>query len=567
MHAVMWTLGDAVWLVSAWKPILLLIPFVPWAIVVSKIFDKHAAQFYLPRENWNLVHLCVGLLAFGVGLAMPMKSEGAFWAGFGAVVLILVADLAAFMLITNRDDRVPESKRLSLDFSKLGKKEEKGQTAKAGKVMLTIKSPDKSVVAAPNAETPEYALRTAAEGVYLQAIAQRASQVDFMPVPNSNPPSYQASMLVDGVRGNAKTLAAADAVRLMDFWKSCAKLDVADRRKKLSGDVVVEQDGSKKKVRVQSSGSSAGMRVTLLFEPESAVKRKGEALGMLEPQMEELKKLTATETGIVLLAAPLDGGRTTTLYSILRMHDAYTRNIQTVEVEIQDTLEGVRQNAWEQTPDGPEYSTLVRSILRRDPDVVGVADLPDANTAKEISKADKDRTRIYVSLRADNAFQALGGWLKAVGEADAATKGLQAVIAQKLIRKLCTNCKVEYAPTPEMVKKLGLPADRVKKLCKKGGQVLIKNKPEVCPVCGGVGYVGQEGVFEVFPFGDADRSLLAKGNLDAVKTEMRKRNLPTIAQAALMKAVDGVTSVEELLRVTTEGQAPPAAQPAAPAKA
>jgi general secretion pathway protein E len=567
----MWTLGDGVMLVSAWKPILLLIPFVPWAIVVSKIFDKHATQFYLPRENWNLVHLCVGLLAFGVGLAMPMQSEGAFWAGFGAVVLILVADVAAFMLITNRDDRVPENKRLSLDFSKIGKKEEaKTQSAKAGKVMLTIKSPDKSVVAAPNAETPEYALRTAAEGVYLQAIAQRASQVDILPMANSNPPSYQVSMLVDGVRGNAKTLAATDAVRLMDFWKSCAKLDVADRRKKLSGDVVVEQDGSKKKVRVQSSGSSAGMRVTLLFEPEAAVKRKGEALGMLEPQMEELKKLTATETGIVLLAAPLDGGRTTTLYSILRLHDAYTRNIQTVEVELQDALEGVRQNTWEQTPDGPEYSTLVRSILRRDPDVVGVADLPDANTAKEIAKADKDRTRIYVSLRADGAFQALGGWMKAVGEADGATKGLQAVIAQKLIRKLCTNCKVEYAPTPEMVKKLGLPADRVKKLCKKGGQVLIKNKPEVCPVCGGVGYVGQEGVFEIFPFSDADRSLLAKGNLDAVRTEMRKRNLPTIAQAALKKAVDGVTSVEELLRVTTEGQATPAApaaQPAAPAKA
>src|SRR5205085_10140609 len=119
--------------------------------------------------------------------------------------------------------------------------------------------------------------------------------------------------------------------------------------------------------------------------------------------------------GVVLLAAPADGGRTTTLYSVLKMHDAYTSNVQTVEMEPQDSLEGVRQNPFEAAGEGPEYSTFVRSILRRDPQVVGIAEMPDEQTAKEIARVDTERTRIYLSLRTDNVMTALQAWATAVG--------------------------------------------------------------------------------------------------------------------------------------------------------
>jgi type II secretory ATPase GspE/PulE/Tfp pilus assembly ATPase PilB-like protein len=117
---------------------------------------------------------------------------------------------------------------------------------------------------------------------------------------------------------------------------------------------------------------------------------------------------------------------------------------------------------------------------------------------------------------------------------------------------------VAYQPTPDMVKKLGLPPDKVKQLFKKGGQVLIKNKPEVCPVCSGIGYVGQEGVFEVYSIGDAERGFVKGGDFTALKNEWRKKGLPSIQQSALRKALDGVTSVEEVLRVTAEPAAPKA---------
>jgi type II secretory ATPase GspE/PulE/Tfp pilus assembly ATPase PilB-like protein len=118
-----------------------------------------------------------------------------------------------------------------------------------------------------------------------------------------------------------------------------------------------------------------------------------------------------------------------------------------------------------------------------------------------------------------------------------------------------------------LVKKLTGGETKVERLFKKGGQVLIKNKPEVCPTCGGVGYLGQEGIFEVFPIDDEERELIAAGNFPGLKAAFRKRGMPSIAQAAIRKALTGVTSVEEVQRATT-GPAPAAqGAAAAPAKA
>lgn len=550
-------LAEAYTLVSLWKPLLLLLPFVPWAWVTAKVLDKHAARFFLDREKWNIAHLCCGLVGLIAVIAIPLRGEGAFWIGFAALLVILLLDVVVFAMVTNRDERVPEAFRLTLDFSKWTEARAAKQAAKKqGKVELVIKSPDKSVMAPPVAGTPEFDVRLAAEQVILKAIAARSSETSIVPTGKDN--TYVVSHLVDGVRQNSESMPAADAVKLMNFWKAAAKMDVADQRKRQNADINVERGETRRKLRMTSVGSQAGPRLSFLFDPESQVKRKVEAMGLLEPQLTELKAIVEGGHGLVLLAGAPDNGRTTTMYTIVKMHDAYTKNVQTVEMEVQDSLEGVRQTKWDPQAEGPDLSTLVRTIIRRDPDVIAVADVPDAATAKEIARAEADRTRAYAMLKADSALGAVQAWLKLVGEPDAATKGLHGVVAQKLVRKLCTNCRVAYQPTPEMVKKLGLPADKVKQLFKKGGQVLIKNKPEVCPVCSGIGYVGQEGVFEVYSIGDSERGFVKAGDITALKNEWRKRGLPSIQQAALRKALDGVTSVEEVMRVTAEQAAPKA---------
>lgn len=558
------TLAEApMMLVSWWKPLFMLAALVPWAVLVSKVFDKHAARFHLPRRKWNAIHLTVGLVAIAAFMLMPVKSDFGFLAAWAVMLVILAADLFVFAKIANKDERVPEAHRLRLNMDSFKQAKAQKETAKLqAKVSLTIKGPDekgKLSVAAPvpQPETPEFEVRIAAEEFYAKAIEARASQVDL--VPTGKDSTYATSYLVDGVRQAGDTLPGPNAVKIMDFWKQIARLDTNERRKKQTGLVSIERDVSKKVARVTSVGGPKGMQLTMLFEPEQAVTRKLADLGLLEMQLTELKSIIAEEKGTVLLAAPADSGRTTTLYTVTRQHDAYTKNVHTVETEPQASLEGVRLNQFDAEKEGVEFSTTVRSVLRRDPSVVAVAELPDANTAKEVAKADHERTRTYVSLKGDSALGAIQTWVKAVGDPKQAAASLHGVVAQKLLRRLCPNCRVAYPPPGEMLKKLGIPEGKVQQLYKKGGQVLIKNKPEVCPMCRGVGYQGQIGAFEVYSISPEERERIASGDYNGLRAQFRKKGLPTIQQAAIRVAIDGVTSVEEVMRVTADAPAPTAA--------
>jgi len=542
-------LADGLYLVSAWKPIVLLAPFVAWAWFVSTVLDKHAARFHLGREAWNTVHLSVGVVALVAAVLIPVQSQIGFIIAFAVITIILAADIMAYVSKANKDDRVPEKHRIRLDLSSWKQeKEEKAAAKLAGKAELEIKSPKGKLVPVPSVDSEQFQVRLASEEVFIDALDSHASQVDLAPTGKEG--TYVVSKLIDGVRAAGKAVPGQQAVQIIDFWKKSADFDLEDRRRPHWADVKVAQNGSSHVVRVSTIGTQAGMRLGLLLDPAEAVTRKPDELGLLDPQMEELKKITSTMQGVVLLGGLPDGGRTTLLYTIIKMHDAYTSNVQTVELEKQAELEGVRQNVFEAKADGPEFSTLTRSIFRRDPDVVGLAELPDAATAKEVCQADLERTRPYVSMKTDGALNTIATFVKAVGDPELAGESLRGVVAVKLMRKLCENCKVPYQPSPEMLTKLGLPADKVKRLFKKGGQVLIKNKEEVCPVCSGGGYRGQIGIFEVYALDDAERAAIKQGDLNALRAALRKKNLPTMQYAALMRAVEGVTSVEEVTRVT-----------------
>lgn len=562
------TLAEAATLVSWWKPLLLVAPMVPWGMICAKQFDKYMAMFHLSREKWNLINLVWGTAAFLIALLMPIHAGWGIFVSFAVLCLLLAANIFVCLNAINKDDRIPKGKELKL----FDNTEAKAAAAKksAAKNLATselvLRMPDKQVIAVPAKDSPDFAIRTAAESLYLKAIAQRASQVDLVPAqPVNGQPGFASTYFIDSVKQQGDVFPAADAVKIIDLWKSAAKLDVNDRRKRIVGDCRVEKGTENRPVRIVTMGTTAGQRLTILIDPEKQVTRKFPDLGLTEPQQTELDALITDGKGVVLLAAPPDQGRTTTLYTIVRKHDAYTSNVQTVEMEIQASLEGARQNKFEAgQADGPEYSTMVRSILRRDPDVVAVAELPDANTAKEIAKADQERTRIYLSISSENALAAIQGYVQAVGDPDLASKSLRGVVAQRLIRRLCGNCKQGYQPSPDMLKKLGLPADKVPQLFKKGGQVLLKNnKMETCPGCGGVGYYGAEGVFEVYMLSDAARAAVKARDFNALKAELRKKQLPSIQQVALKKAVDGITSVEEVMRIS---EAPAPAKPSAEAK-
>ncbi|MCB9845748.1 MAG: Flp pilus assembly complex ATPase component TadA [Phycisphaeraceae bacterium] len=547
-------LGAGAVLISWWKALLFLLPVVGWAWLISTVYDKHANRFHLGNFKWNGIHMFAALGGFAAAMIVPalagVTGIVGFLVGFLILLVVLAADVLSYPMVANKDPRVPEAHRVRINLDAMREaRQAKADAKKAGKVELSVVSPDKQLVPVPPQDTPEFALRVQAESIVLKARDLRASQLDVAPI--SRDGGYGVSFMIDGVRQAGDPMAPADAGKIIDFWKQAGKLDVADRRKRQRADIRVSKEEETTSVRLIATGGQGGPRLSMLFDFAEAVRRTSETLGLLEPQLEALRAIVKDCKGVVLLAAPADSGRTTMLYSVIKMHDAYTSNVQVLEVlETQDSLEGVRQNVFDPTAEGAEHDKVLRSIIRRDPDVVGVAEL-DAATAKEMTRADHDRVRIYASLRADNPLEAIQVWVKAVEDPAKAGAALHGVMSGKLVRKLCENCRVAYAPTPDMLKKLGLPEGKISQLFKKGGQVLVKNKPEVCPVCHGLGYAGQEGVFEVYPINADERRLIAEGNLQALRSELRKKKLPTLQQAALKKAVDGITSVEEVLRITS----------------
>lgn len=554
-------LAQGMMLTNWWSPLILVAAFAGWAWVVATIYDKDAARHYMPRRKWNFIHLGAGALSLLLVLGLPLP----FFVVIPVAIGVLLADLVAYFMAHNSDERVPANRKWSLDLKKMlaargGDKKSKGQGAQS---TLIFKGPG-GELPVPAKETPEYEVRADAERLIQKLADSRGSQLDIQPLKDG---AYGVTAIVDGVRAALESAAMppAKAIALMDLYKAAAGLDLKDRRRRLQGDFKLgpAKTGATTSARVTTMGSAAGMQLSLLLDPEGQVKRAVEDLGLHENQLKDFQALVESKKGVVLVVAPPDNGRTTTLYALIRSHDAYTSNVQTLEMEPQMAMEGVRQNRFDPKVDGAEYSTTVRSILRRDPDVVGVAEMPDDNTGKEVAKADHDRTRVYLCMPVDGAFTAIQVYAKAVGDQKAAAKSLSGVIALRLARRLCENCRAEFAPTPDVIKKLGLPAE-TKRLYRKGGQVLIKDKPSTCPVCNGSGFFGQVGVFEVYTIDAEERNLLAQNDLTGLKAAFRQRKQQSIQQAALMHAISGATSVEEVVRVT-QPAAPP--RPAADAEA
>lgn len=544
--------ADAFMLMSIWKPIVLFAPFVAWAWMISTHLDKHAQRFFLGQEKWSVVHLGFGIAAMALIVGLPVGGIAGFAAAFVGTLILLGLDILIFVSVTNKDSKVPEGAQFKLNMKDMSDARDAKKAAKLlGSSELNIVGANKMTVPPPGKDSPDLAFRVSAEQIVIKGFESHASQIDILP---ANESTYAASYLVDGVRQAGDPIAAADAIKIIDFWKKSAGLDTEDRRRKLTGNVSISGDTmSGVTVKLSTSGSKKGMRLSMVFNPADAVRRKVADLGLLEPQLDLLKDWASeleSVGGVVLLSAPSDNGRTTMGYSLMKLHDAYTSNIQSIEYEIEDELEGVKQIEWDSSVDGPDFATTVRSTLRRDPDIVTICDLPDVESAQNIAHADLERTRVYLTLRTESALTAIQTYVKAVGDPKLAAKGLRGVVAGKLVRVLCGNCKVPYQPTPDMLKRLGLPEGKVSELFKKGGQVLVKNKPETCSVCNGVGYSGQTGCFGVFPIGKEEKAMIVEGNWTGLRALMRKRGLPSVQQAALRKAVMGITSIEEVTRIT-----------------
>jgi len=283
---------------------------------------------------------------------------------------------------------------------------------------------------------------------------------------------------------------------------------------------------------------------------------------LLSQQLEQLRAFEQMHErhGVILIGAPPGHGLSTTAYSFLSRHDAYTSNVKSLEREVLVQLLGVDQVQWDPSNPDIDYATNLQSILRRDPDIVLADEVRDTETARVIVEPGMKGPLIYIQQPLPTVTDQIRDWVKKVGDVKDAVRALRAVTNQRLLRTLCPNCRQAYTPTPEQIKKLNLPAKKVSQLYRASGKVQVKNKIENCKVCGGTGYLGQTAAFEVMIVDDEGRKLLGTGDLKAALAHARRNNMFYIQEAALAKVISGETDLDEVVRVTS----PAAQKPNAP---
>ena len=530
-------------LVSWWKMLLMLPPFFGWAWLIATKLDKDARYFHLNHRMWNGIHLGAGAAALAAMLFIPI-----FWLSWPVGVLILLGPIVAYWQI--RNNAVPEGQKFHLSSEGLGAKLTARAQARASKQAIIqftdSKGQDRKV---PLKDDPLFPVHMLAEDLFGPAIAARASRVELLVGQNGG----LIRQTIDGIQYKRETIPTEAALRLMDYLKDIAGMDVADRRRRQAGDFKLRGPGGTGDISLVSAGSSTGQTVRMDIDRSKRLHKPFDGLGLLGPQLEALRAFEQPHErhGIILVGAPLGHGLTTTAYSFVSRHDAYTSNVKTLEREIMLPLMGVDQVQFDPSNPDIDYATNLQSILRRDPDIVLTAELADSESAKVAADPGMKGPLIYVQQSLPTITDQIRDWVKKVGDLKEASRALRAVTNQRLLRSLCPNCRQAYQPTPEQVKKLNLPPSKVKQLHRASGKVQVKNKIEDCPVCGGTGYLGQTAAFEVMVVTDEIRKDLSSGDLKAAMAHARRNNMYYIQEAALSKVISGETDLDEIVRVTS----------------
>ncbi len=536
---ILLTIGTTVIPISIFKSAILTIVTLLWARWATML-DKDAELLNLPRRMLNLAQISVMIFALLIALFIPI-----FFIGLPLSIIIIIGAGIAYASLHN--NKAPDAQQWSLSadfFRDVLMERKQGKALKQAKLRFVVGASQSShnFKPVPLQDSPNYAPHLALEQLIETALDRNSQRIEI------GVSGHDVSMQVvnDGVNYKIDALSATETFTMINYLKGECELDVQDTRKSQTGFCRCDAlEKGQHTFRVNVKGSTRALLCTIDVDHEKQMGIPFDKLGLLDSQLQQLQPVLDSTQRVVLITSPKDHGRTSTLYAILQQPDPYMMDIQTIEKEIEHSLEGVTQK----TPTSDGMSKNLQSLLLNDPQLVMLSHIADKDIPRIIAKAGLDNKRIYVGLQGKDTFATLKMWAKAVGDLKLLSESLDAIITQKLLRKLCATCRQGYTPEPDALKKLNLPVENVKQLYKSSGKVLNGNKEETCPICNGLGYLGRTAAFEVMVLDDDGRKLLAAGKLGQLRSHLRKNNMTLLQEAALAKVVSGETSISEVMRV------------------
>ncbi len=377
-----------------------------------------------------------------------------------------------------------------------------------------------------------------ADMVLREGIALRASDIHIEMAEKAVRVRYRVDgMLRDG-RSIDKSLAAAIVTRI----KILAKLDITETRLPQDGHLRAEQAGAGVDVRVSALPTLHGEKLVLRVLDTSKAVKKLEELDLSAANVKAFSSAITRPNGIVLVTGPTGSGKTTTLYAAVSRLNDETRNIVTLEDPVEYRLERVNQVQM-QPKIGLTFATGLRSVLRQDPNVILVGEIRDLETAEIAIQAAVTGHLVFSTLHTNDAAATIHRLLNMRVEPYLLSAALGGVMAQRLVRRLCDQCKRKHALTKEELQSFGadLPAGAV------------YYEAAGCDACRHEGYSGRLAVHEWMSVSRAIRELiLERASLDALREKAQAEGMATLQEDALQKAARGLTSLSEVVRVTRE---------------
>ncbi|PHQ16865.1 type II secretion system ATPase GspE [Marinobacter profundi] len=344
---------------------------------------------------------------------------------------------------------------------------------------------------------------------------------------------------VDGVLREVVQPKRALAPLLVSRIKVMAKLDIAEKRVPQDGRIALRVAGREVDIRVSTMPSASGERVVLRLLDKQAGRIRLESLGMAGNDLKVLRKLISRPYGILLVTGPTGSGKSTTLYASLQEINDRTRNILTVEDPIEYNLPGIGQTQVNPKVD-MTFARGLRAILRQDPDVVMIGEIRDLETAEIAVQASLTGHLVLSTLHTNTAVGAITRLMDMGIEPFLISSSLVGIVAQRLVRVLCNECKEPYTPGEEQCEFLQQDPANPPTIYRAKG----------CDACNQLGYRGRIGIYEVVEITEQISSLIHKraGELD-LEHEARRAG-PSIHADGVTKILDGMTTMEEVLRVT-----------------
>ncbi|HUI28495.1 MAG TPA: type II secretion system ATPase GspE, partial [Candidatus Kryptonia bacterium] len=327
--------------------------------------------------------------------------------------------------------------------------------------------------------------------------------------------------------------------------KIMAGLNIAEKRLPQDGRIRIKLAGKDVDIRVSIVPTRYGERVVMRLLDRNTTVLQLEELGLVGNKHDLVEKLVKQSHGILLVTGPTGSGKTTTLYAALSKINTTDKNIITIEDPIEYELHGVGQ-----IQVNPKieltFASGLRSVLRQDPDVIMVGEIRDSETAEIAIQAALTGHLVLSTLHTNDSFGAMTRLLDMGIEPFLVSSSVIGVMAQRLVRRVCPECREPYTPTVEELRELGVRADRI------AGRTIYRVGPG-CPPCKQTGYRGRTGIHELLVVDDEIRNLVMK-NADsaAIRREATGRGMDTLRQDGADKVLNGITTIEEILRVTQE---------------